>query len=219
MVSIAKMSIGRVAVASITLGLSGALAAAGWWWSATLKEGSATTVDEQRTDHVLQAASSATLSDYQKAVQADDVVTFSEYRSAFGSLAQCIINAGARFESEPVLTSANIYDFIIVLDVGADDAARPRVDNCITTYWTAVPQTWASANLPPRDTVAAAMREVAACMRERGFDVPADPPAGWANRYWGTEDSFPLDEGIAYRDCATAVYNELGFPRGHVPIP
>lgn len=162
------------------------------------------------------------ISSYQSAVLADGVVSFSEYQAAVFAAVQCWKNEGLAVDGYgnipgPVLTARGLYQYIQVPPTGmtkADQAAK--IAKCNIQYVSVLQPLWTDHVAPSQQDVQAARDALGACLREKGYEVPAHPTRedflGIVFPDGTPADGAQVEFPPGFQGCATKIDDQFGMP-------
>jgi hypothetical protein len=145
------------------------------------------------------------LSDFQKDILKDGVLTFAEYETAVLSLVDCAQRAGISL-AEPVrISKRDTYLYSFTYPLASRAGAEDSILSCRQTYTDYLEQFWAEFTAPSEEELQRARDELARCLRDRGIEVPkpASPEDFGQFRSHPTPDFF---------ECAQQTSDTFGLP-------
>ncbi len=156
------------------------------------------------------------LSDYQRKLLDDGVLTFAEYEASVLAYVGCVEEHGAVVEhvagdevmAGPDLNARGQYLFQTTLPHQPGKRAtlgelRAIESQCGTEFFDVVVQLWAEHVAPSETELVAARDALGECLREAGVDIPEHP---------SPTDFGPVAQSLEYRDCSREVSEDFGIP-------
>lgn len=101
----------------------------------------------------------------------DGVVTFEEYELAFFNMIACVQGKGVNV-SDVTLSPRRRYEFQASAPVGQIEDFPGVMNSCRSQYFNEVDRLWSRHTAPTQSEVDEVVREVLACMRAEGADIP-----------------------------------------------
>ncbi|MGK2964038.1 MAG: hypothetical protein ACSLFM_00350 [Tepidiformaceae bacterium] len=161
------------------------------------------------------------MSDSQRALLADGELSFADYESSVLLFAQCVQEAGIRFDNAPVYNKGN-RRFEYTIQLGASDAAAQEsdavVNKCFVAHLVSIQSLWNRLNQPTESDLIEANEAWMACLEEQGLDTAEVPAWGspewetWVGEHLRAEAVNPSVDVPAWRRCLGLVGDE--FPSG-----
>ncbi|MBI5949282.1 MAG: hypothetical protein HY875_14185 [Chloroflexi bacterium] len=132
-------------------------------------------IDAATRENILKNAS-----DFQQAIFRDGVVTHEEYERATLAEIACLREAGLQFHEGPSTDALGRYYWALFYPAGSDvDRGRAEAQRCKNEYTDRIGMVWSNYRAPNYDEVMQSARDdLAACLREAGFDAPEHPREG-----------------------------------------
>jgi hypothetical protein len=133
------------------------------------------------------------LSDFQKAILEDGVVTLDEMESALSSFTSCLRDAGIDVTGE--VDPSGSYSLAVRTPAGSSDREPfddPAYEPCLLEYFNSVGQVWVDQAYSPEDDQAF-YEHVVTCLRELGLPVEDSRPS--------TLSTWIREEPVLYEQC------------------
>lgn len=162
----------------------------------------------------------AELSEYQRDLLKDGILTFAEYERAVFDMAGCVIAAGGRVSgakngavkdgTEPYLNKRHQYEYSIGGDTRSKDQLVGAFDRCRATYSSYIEPIWRELTAPTETEFQEARRAIGKCLQASGTAVPENPSSAELFGIATGGGSSAISE--QYLSCVYLVQEEYDVP-------
>jgi hypothetical protein len=158
------------------------------------------------------------LSDFQKEILSDGVLTLAEYERAILAYRTCIEGYGYRIDHEYMPTKNHGYGTYSsrVATVGETDTERAFAEAgfkaCERDYIEALGFVWSLDNRPSEEERQRARDAFATCMHDQGEEFPDHPSEADFSVYVRTRAGEGRGTPAAFKDCSIRIGDEFDMP-------
>lgn len=155
------------------------------------------------------AAPGFTLSNYERQLMDDKVLTLAEYEAAFLESIRCAEGLGYQVSDVRPPTLKRTGTFGAYLPPPANPAASAQFASCKTNFSTGLSALWAAVYGPDDRELQSARSALGACLRERGEEIAESPGPDEVTAYLASAGSV-----MPFGDCLREVEAQFGFTPG-----